>query len=633
MMDWFFTAKDAADRLIFYKNVRYALVFFTYVSLIVLGALLSLRLVFPQVPLSLHSLPVVAVVAMGFSQLVLSYAFRLNKGVWKYSSIFDLILIAKVAVVSFVVNLILGIWLLSFSDSWRLGLVEHMFFILSFGGVRLAVRVYRNTDAPEPNQKVVLIVGAGDGGDIVYRHLQRGDNQCHVIGFLDDDPLKRKAVIHGAKVLGSIAELVRIVKIYMVNEVIIAMPSAKPKGIKRVVDLCFQAEVGVKILPKLSNLFSQDGNLEIRNIKIEDLLSRDPIKLDLTPIHRFYTAKTILVTGAAGSIGEEIVKQVAAMHPKVIYLLDQAESPLYFLYRDCQVHFPDVLFVPVLCDITDEAALRACFTQAKPEIVIHAAAYKHVPLLEENIYQALMVNVKATRHLAELSNAFGVERFILISTDKAVNPTNILGVSKRMAELICKSYQNGAKTKYITVRFGNVLGSQGSVIPLFKKQIESGQDVTVTHPDIQRYFMMIPEAVQLVLFSSILGSGGEIFVLDMGEQVKIIDLARNMIRLCGYIPDKDLKIKFTGLRPGEKLYEELYDRTEKILKTDYEKINRAVSDDIGGVSLFQRIESCLTAVERGLPRGVILDKLKDIVSTYQPDTSGDTSEIPLSQVV
>lgn len=633
MTDWFFAIKDVTDRLIFYKNIRYLLVFFTYLSLIVLGALLSLLLVFPEVPLLLQSKPVIAASVMGFSQLILSYTFRLNKGVWKYSSIFDLILIAKVAVVSFAVNLFLGVWILGFSTSWRLGLVEHIFFILSFGGVRLAVRLYRNVDVPDSNQKTVLIVGAGDGGDIVYRHLKRGENQCLVVGFLDDDLLKRKAVIHGVKVLGSVAELVKIVKIYMVNEVIIAMPSAKPKEIKRVVDLCFQAEVGVKILPKLSNLFSQDGSLEIRNIKIEDLLSRDPIKLNLTPVHRFYAAKTVLVTGAAGSIGEEIVRQVAAMHPKIVYLLDQAESPLYFLYRDCQVGFPGVLFVPVLCDITDATALQVCFTQAKPEIVIHAAAYKHVPLLEENIYQALMVNVKATRHLVELSNTFGVERFILISTDKAVNPTNILGVSKRMAELVCKSCQKEAKTKYITVRFGNVLGSQGSVIPLFKRQIESGQDITVTHPDIQRYFMMIPEAVQLVLFSSILGSGGEIFVLDMGEQVKIIDLARNMIRLCGYTPDKDLKIKFTGLRPGEKLYEELYDRTEKILKTDYEKINRAIADDIDRASLFQRIESCLMAVERGLPRAVILDKLKSIVSTYQPGISLDPSEISLSQVV
>jgi FlaA1/EpsC-like NDP-sugar epimerase len=583
MTDWFFTVKDVMDRLIFYKNIRYLLIFFTYISLIVLGISLSLLLTFPEVSLELQSAPVVAAGIMGLSQLILSYAFRLNKGVWKYSSIFDLILIAKVAAVSFALNLILGIWLLDFSPSWRLGLVEHMFFILSFGGVRLAVRLYRNVDAPEPNQKVVLIVGAGDGGDIIYRHLKHGDHQCLVAGFLDDDPLKKKAVIHGVKVLGRVAELVEVVKFYLVNEVIIAMPSAKPKEIKRVVDLCFQAEVGVKILPKLSHLFSQDGSLEIRNIKIEDLLSRDPIKLDLTPVHRFYAAKTVLVTGAAGSIGEEIVRQVAAMRPKIIYLLDQAESPLYFLYLDCQVLFPNVLFVPVLCDITDGAALQAYFTQARPEIVIHAAAYKHVPLLEENIYQALMVNVKATRHLAELSKAFGVERFILISTDKAVNPTNILGVSKRMAELICKSCQNGGKTKYITVRFGNVLGSQGSVIPLFKKQIESGQDITVTHPDIQRYFMMIPEAVQLVLFSSILGSGGEIFVLDMGEQVKIIDLAHNMIRLCGYAPDKDLKIKFTGLRPGEKLYEELYDRTEKILKTDYEKINRAISRGLNPV--------------------------------------------------
>lgn len=633
MRNLFFKVKDTASRFIFYKNVRYFLVFFTYFSLIVMGALLSAFLIFPQTSLLRMSPQLVTVGLIGFSQLVFSYAFRLNKGVWKYSSIFDLILIAKVAVISFAINLILGAWFLDFSHSWRLGLVEHMLFILNFGGVRLAVRLYRNIDVAESNQKVVLIVGAGDGGDIVYRHLRLGNRQCSVIGFLDDDPLKRSAVIHGVKVLGNIAELVKIVKIYMVNEVIIAMPSVKPKDIKRVVDLCFQAEVDVKILPKLSNLFSQDGSLEIRNIKIEDLLFRDPVKLDLAPVHHFYEAKTILVTGAAGSIGEEIVRQVAAMGPKVIYLLDQAESPLYFLYRDCQVHFPNVLFVPVLCDITDETALQVCFTQAKPEIVIHAAAYKHVPLLEENIYQALMVNVKATRHLAELSNTFGVERFILISTDKAVNPTNILGVSKRIAELICKSYQGKTGAKYITVRFGNVLGSQGSVIPLFKRQIESGRDVTVTHPDIQRYFMMIPEAVQLVLFSSILGSGGEIFVLDMGEQIKIVDLAHNMIRLCGYVPDKDLKIKFTGLRPGEKLYEELYDRTEKILKTDYEKINRAVGDDVSREALFKKIDLCLEAVERGFARAIILAQLKNIVSTYQDDISGYSEEIPLSQVV
>jgi FlaA1/EpsC-like NDP-sugar epimerase len=613
--------KQVLDPLFFYKNWGDSFVFVAYVLTIFLGYGFSQVLLQKDLFEQLRHFSA----ASGFlivSQLFLVYSYKLHRGLWKYSSISDLLQIIKVAAISGAVNFPLLYWSSGdVSSSAQFIIINHMIFIMGFGGVRMLVRLYKNLEPLADGVKRVLIIGAGDAGDLVWRDLQLRGGQYVTMGFIDDDRQKWARKIHGIKVLGPCDELVKIVSMLSIDEVILAMPTAGPRRLHEVAQLCFAAKVPVKIMPTLYDMANADSHFEIRNLKLEDLLSREPIRMDLEPVHQTYAGKRVLITGAAGSIGEELVKQVAAMEPHTIYLLDQAESPLYFVFRDCETNFPTVCFVPLLCDIADKIALEQAFLESKPHVVLHAAAYKHVPLLEDNIYQALSVNVKATQHLAELAQRFDVDRFVFISTDKAVNPTNILGVSKRIAELLCQSFQKPTGTKFLVVRFGNVIGSQGSVIPLFKKQIERGGPVTVTHADIQRYFMMIPEAVQLVLMASIIGDGGEIFVLDMGEQVKILDLANNMIRLCGFEPDVDIKIQFSGLRPGEKLFEELYDSTETVHKTAQAKINMAIGERVNKERLLSQIDSCFNVTRDRADHKIVIGKLQEIVTTYQPDVA------------
>lgn len=604
------------ERAIFYKSVRLALSFTMSLFIICISFFISLFLVgrpdSGRLDFAQWFLVLVLV------QLFFVYLFKLNKGLWRYSSVTDLILIIKAASSSFIFNILVTVFLGAFFHSLRFVFVDHAILIMGLGGMRLALRYYYHFEPQDPDFKKVLIIGAGDGGDLACRHFNRNKNKYSVMGIIDDDPKKLNQHIHGIKVVGAIEDLSKMIKVLQIDEVAMAIPSATPKFIREVAQVCFEANVVVKVMPPLSEMESGGGQFEIRALKLEDLLSRERVSVDLNFIREAYHGKRVLVTGAAGSIGEELVRQVAAAGPKEVYLLDQAESPLYFVFRDCQVHFPHVKFLPLLHDITDAPMMEKIFEEIKPQIVLHAAAYKHVPLLEENIYQAMMVNVAGTRRLAELSDKHGVERFVFISTDKAVNPTNILGVSKRIAEFFCKVFQKDSKTKFMTVRFGNVIGSQGSVIPLFKKQIEQGGPVTVTHPEIRRYFMMIPEAVQLVLFASVLGEGGEIFVLDMGKQVKILDLAMNMIRICGFEPNRDIKMEFCGLRPGEKLYEELYDETEEVFATKHSKINMAKGQGLRREVLEKLVEDCLEMTKRGAARSELLGQLKKLVSTYQP---------------
>lgn len=614
--------------------MRYSLVFATFSFLILFNYFFSAFL-FEQNKWSssLYSKEIVLIVIL--TQLLLVHLFKLNRGVWKYSSITDLVLIIKVAAISFVFDALVSMFIIDILRFIPVLIVNHVLFIFGFGGLRLLVRIYKNkTSEPvKSKMKQVLIVGAGDGGDIACRRIKRTNGGYKVIGFLDDDPLKEGCDIHGVKVLGNISSIASVVQSHQVDEVVIAIPSAGPVPLRTIAEKCFEAKVEVKIMPGLSSIFEEDASFEIRSLKLEDLLAREPIKMDLAPIEEIYKGKRILVTGAAGSIGEELVRQIAQRGVSEVYLLDQAESPLYFLYRECEAKFPNVRFIPLLSDITDLTALSKAFEKAKPQIVLHAAAYKHVPLLEDFVYQAMMVNVRGTKHLADLSMLYNVERFIFISTDKAVNPTNILGASKRMSEFLCQAYQPETKTKFIVVRFGNVIGSQGSVIPLFKKQIQFGGPITVTHPDIKRYFMMIPEAVQLVLFASVLGDGGEIFVLDMGKQVKITDLAVNMIRLCGLQPGKDIKISFTGLRSGEKLFEELYDETEKIYKTKYNKINVAQGYTWSKLELLKRIEKCVELSIRDVDQKKLIKAIQEVVTTYKSDLYDEEQTFDYKQAI
>lgn len=606
------------ERAVYYKTIRLVLALIMTIFLVMGSYGLSV-FILDDLYLSRFAVKGTSLAFLVFSQLFFVYLFGINKGLWRYSSVSDLLLIIKTAAVSALLNFIVALLFGSFREGVRFILVDHVIFVMAFGGMRLTLRYYYHFEPKDPHFKNVLIIGAGDGGDLACRHFNRNKNKYSVVGILDDDAKKINHHIHGNKVLGTTDDLAKMIQIYHVDEVVIAIPSATPKFIRDVAQVSFENKAVVRVMPPISEMDSDGAQFEIRALRLEDLLFREKISVNLEIIRHEYAGKRVLVTGAAGSIGEELVRQVAGVGPEAVYLLDQAESPLYFLFRECAVRFPHVRFIPLLCDITDKLQLEKIFASVLPQIVLHAAAYKHVPILEENLYQALTVNVEGTQFLAELSKTYHVERFVFISTDKAVNPTNILGVSKRMAELVCKAAQESSETKFIAVRFGNVIGSQGSVIPLFKKQIEQGGPVTVTHPEIRRYFMMIPEAVQLVLFASVLGEGGEIFVLDMGKQVKILDLAKNTIRICGFEPDKDIKIEFCGLRLGEKLFEELYDETEEVRETKHPKINMAIGPVVDQKEISDKVAKCLRKVKNGESKENLVRALKEIVVTYQID--------------
>jgi len=460
-----------------------------------------------------------------------------------------------------------------------------VYFLLTVTA-RSSIRIYRElisgslTATPGAKRKAILIYGAGRAGAAVLKEIQENPSlRCRVAGFLDDDPAKRHCRVLTVPVLGRGRDAASIVwrrhkMAKPIDEILIAMPSATGAETREALANCRAAGVPCKIVPSVGQLLS--GRVltkQIREVSVLDLLGREAIRLDDQPIRATLEGRVVMVTGGGGSIGSELCRQVARFHPKRIVAFDQAESDLFRLETELRETFPDLDFCPQVGDITDEARVHEVLRRHSVESIFHAAAYKHVPMMESHVVEAVKNNVIGTHHLAEAARRFGVERFLMISSDKAVNPTNVMGLTKRVSELIISSYPEGAgSTRFVSVRFGNVLGSNGSVIPLFQQQIASGGPVTVTHPDIKRYFMTIPEAVQLVLQASPMGRGSEIFELDMGEPIKIADLARNMIRLSGLEPGRDIEIRYTGLRPGEKLFEELYGANENLEPTNHEKI-------------------------------------------------------------
>lgn len=448
--------------------------------------------------------------------------------------------------------------------------------IMLLSGIRMVVRLYHEEFFSETRgtARRFLIVGAGNAGEALLREMmRRKDTQYEVVGFVDDDPAKQGTEIHGIPVLGSVDQLPQICRKQAVDEIAIAIPSANRKQLRRVVQVCQGTKIRFSTVPSLTDIAS--GKLRVsqmRDVEINDLLGREEVQLDMEQIRGFLANKVILVTGAGGSIGSEMCRQVCAFGPKQLLLLEQAENPLFFIERELKQKFSNVSMIPVIADITDKIRIERFFAEYRPQVVIHAAAHKHVPLMELNPGEAIKNNVIGTRTVADAADAYGAECFVMISTDKAVNPTSIMGSSKRVAEMYIQDLNKTSKTHYVTVRFGNVLGSNGSVVPIFKQQIAAGGPVTVTHPEMRRYFMTIPEASQLVLQAAAMGEGGEIFVLDMGEPVKIVDLARELITLSGFRPGEDIEIEFTGLRPGEKLFEELSIEGENMLPTKHPKI-------------------------------------------------------------
>ena len=422
-------------------------------------------------------------------------------------------------------------------------------------------------------RKAALVIGAGRMGATLVKELRgHRDAELEIRGMVDDDPRKKGGSVSGYKVLGSTQDVPRIVDELSIQQVVIALDEASGMEIRRILDVCSAIPVKAQIVPSLNEIAHGRVSVSrIRDVQIEDLLGRDPVKLDDENLHEFLTGRTVLVTGAGGSIGSELVRQIINYRPKCILLVERAEFFLFQIGRELQ-EIGGVEFIPLIADVGDEPRMREIFEKHRPEVIFHAAAHKHVPLMEVNSVEAIKNNVLATRCLGELAGQFSVRDFVLISTDKAVNPTSVMGASKRIAEIMVQGLNQQYKTNYVAVRFGNVLGSAGSVVPIFREQIRKGEAITVTHKDMTRYFMTIPEAAQLVLQAGALGKGSEIFILDMGEPVKIVNLAEDMIRLSGLTPYEDIDIVFTGVRKGEKLFEELEITGENLDKTNHPKI-------------------------------------------------------------
>jgi FlaA1/EpsC-like NDP-sugar epimerase len=532
--------------------------------------------------IALSKLPFVLLVQ--FSALFLVGAYSI---LWRYVSIGDIKVFLKASLISCTILLALR-FLLIFThfDEWQIPVsVILIDTVLALGGL-LGVRILRrfvyelseNKRSSSKRRRVkrqpTLLVGAGRiGATLAKEMIGRADAELEIRGFVDDDPGKRGGSVGGIKVLGTTQDLPRLVDEIGIKQVVIAIDHAQGKEIRRVMDVCAAIPVRAQIVPSLNEIAHGRVSVSrIRDVQIEDLLGRDAVQLDDQNLHEFLTGKIVMVTGAGGSIGSELVRQVANYQPRMVLLVERAEFFLFQIGREVAADFTDVECVPLLADVGDEPRMREIFEKYRPEVIFHAAAHKHVPLMETNSTEALKNNVFATKQLGELAGEYGVRDFVLISTDKAVNPTSIMGASKRIAEIALQGLNQTYPTNYMAVRFGNVLGSAGSVVPIFREQIQKGEAITVTDKEMTRYFMTIPEASQLVMQAGALGEGGEIFILDMGRPVKILDLAEDMIRLSGLTPYEDIDIVFTGIRDGEKLFEELEITGESLLKTRHPKI-------------------------------------------------------------
>ncbi|KGM96439.1 nucleoside-diphosphate sugar epimerase [Clostridium novyi A str. 4552] len=526
----------------------------------------------------------VSIVPVIVISVICNAIFHLYDCIWKYASIDELISIVYSVSLSNIIFIFYSYFisykLLSFVH-YRFPATVHIIFwvlsILALGGTRFIYRVVGrndNTETFDNKSSNILIVGAGDAGAMLIKEIKKHHSlNYNIVGLVDDDLSKIGQVINGIKILGTRDEIVKICSKYEVEEIFIALPSAPLKERKEIYNFCKQTGCKLKTLPGIYEIINGNVNIsQLRDVDINDLLGRDPIKLNNENINEYINNKVVLVTGGGGSIGSELCRQIVKFDPKKLIILDIYENNAYDLQMELQYKYPNLDMEVVIASIRDITRLKEVFEKYRPYVVFHAAAHKHVPLMEANPAEAIKNNVFGTYNVVRCSDMYKVKRFVQISTDKAVNPTNVMGATKRFCEKIIQAFDSESKTEYVAVRFGNVLGSNGSVIPLFKKQIKEGGPVTVTHPEINRFFMTIPEAAQLVIQAGAMAKGGEIFVLDMGEPVKIVDLARDLITLSGLKPDEDIKIEYTGLRPGEKLYEEPLMDEVALTSTENEKI-------------------------------------------------------------
>ena len=545
--------------------------------------------------------------------------FGLYRCIWRFASLPDLERIVKTVIIGTMATFLIVFFMR------RLDLVPRsilflypLFLAIGLAVPRLFYRWLKDQHLGIRDQfKRALVVGAGRAGDSLIRNLLN-DHRYRPLAIVDDDPLKMGRELHGVRVMGPLKDLPGLIDNLSVDVVLLAIPSAGAKVIEQLISTCQELHVPCRTLPSMVEL--ADGKIEVsklREIRIEDLLGRTPVKLDKAQIRNYLHGKRVLITGAGGSIGSELCRQVMWFSPEEMILVDNGEYNLYEIEREVREHIGTGAFSAFLGDVRDKVRMNYVFEKTRPQVVFHAAAYKHVPIVEKNPVEGTKSNVLGTKNVADLSVQYEVEKFVLVSTDKAVNPANVMGASKRVAEIYCQNLDARVKTKFITTRFGNVLGSAGSVLPLFREQITRGGPVTVTHPDMTRYFMTIPEACQLILQAGALGDGGEIFVLDMGKPVNIAYLARQMIRLSGYEEGKDIEITFTGIRPGEKLNEELLHPSENLMETEHPKIMLASSRSMDWAEInrfIERLESACSIHD--------IERLRGILGEFVPEYLG-----------
>lgn len=615
-------------------------------------------------------------------RLVFSLHFGLHKGLWRYASISDLIKIVNSATLGCIIFFLTITYLIGDTTYPRsIYIIDWLLFIIIYGGARLLIRVFKEYMFLEPLRKRILIIGAGDAGEVIAREM-KNNHECayEPIGFIDDDNHNKGFTIHGVPILGPSNMIPEIIEKHKPDEILISVSNDTQKTIREIYEICKPFNIPIKKLPGINDLL--DGNVSVaaklgqrlidanlvteeqiqdalalqekeggrlgsklvklghiteekmisflskqygishmKPISLEDLLQREPVNADITCVRDFIEGKSVMVTGAGGSIGSELCRQIIKYNPSNLILLDRYENSLYELDLSLRNEQNGSSISTIIGDIQDTLNLEHIFSKHKPQIIFHAAAYKHVPLMETSPIEAVKNNIFGTKNLIDTASQHSVESFVMISTDKAVNPTNVMGATKRFAEFLTINMNSVSKTKFSTVRFGNVLGSNGSVIPIFKEQLKKGGPLTVTHPEIKRFFMLIPEAAHLVLIAAASGNGGELFVLDMGDPIKIIDFAENFIRLSGFIPYKEIKIEFTGLRPGEKLYEELFDKSEKIIPTSHKKIMIAVPEVPSMTDIANSFSDLELAVQM-----YSIDDVIPIIQKIVPNFKNQTSE-------